>query len=336
VNGLTFLTGKGKFDRLPLYAVYGEADFLRVRVLTRLQAWILGDSDPGFAVSSYRGDTDLDFSVIRNELSTLPFLSTCRVVIVEPADDFVTEHRDKLERWLAAPSAVGTLILSVKSLSSNTKLAKALPDEAKIECAPPPKFNIADWAIEWAASEYEKKLGKPAARALIERVGDSMGIVDSELAKLTTYVGKAVGIEVRDIETLIGRSRDANIWRIMDAIGEGKPGEALKVLGELFEEGEEPLKILGGLAFTMRRLAKAGAYVRRGDSLELALDKAGVRGFGQESAKRQIRHLGWNRIGKLYDQMIELDLGLKGGSPLPERMQLERLLVGLGRERPVV
>lgn len=333
MNGLAFLAAKGKIKRQPLYAIYGDEDFLRVRVLAKLQSAILGDSDPGFAVSSYRGDTDIDFSAIRNELSTLPFLSTCRVVVVEPADDFVSEHRDKLERWLAAPAA-GTLILSVKSLPSNTKLAKAMPDDAKIECAAPPKFNIADWAGDWAESEYEKKLGKPAARALIERVGDAMGIVDSELGKLATYVGKAANIEVRDIETLIGRSRDANIWRIMDSIGEGRPGEALKVLGELFEEGEEPLKILGGLAFTMRRLAKAGAYVRRGDSLEDALGKVGINRFGQESAKRQIRHLGWNRIGKLYDRMIELDLGLKGGSALPERMQLERLLVGLGKERP--
>ena len=31
--------------------------------------------------------------------------------------------------------------------------------------------------------------------------------------------------------------------------------------------------------------------------------------------------------------LIEINLGLKGGNPLPEKMQLERLLVKLARPR---
>jgi DNA polymerase-3 subunit delta len=41
-----------------------------------------------------------------------------------------------------------------------------------------------------------------------------------------------------------------------------------------------------------------------------------------------------NRLDKLYDWLLETDGGLKGGNPLPERLQLERLVVRLAKGRP--
>jgi DNA polymerase-3 subunit delta len=45
-----------------------------------------------------------------------------------------------------------------------------------------------------------------------------------------------------------------------------------------------------------------------------------------------MKHLGRRRLGKLYDWLMEVDLGLKGGSLLPPRTLLERLVVRLARK----
>ncbi len=65
------------------------------------------------------------------------------------------------------------------------------------------------------------------------------------------------------------------------------------------------------------------------------MTKAGIPTWPQarEGARKQLKHLGMNRLDKLYDWLLEVDGGLKGGSPLPERLQLERLVVRLARTR---
>ena len=114
-----------------------------------------------------------------------------------------------------------------------------------------------------------------------------------------------------------------------------EPGEALTIIGELFEEGEAPLMILGALGAQLRRLAAAARLHKQGMRLDDAMDQAGIMKWpaARESTRKQMKHLGWGRMDKLYDWLVEADLGMKGGSPLPERVLLERLIVRLGRVR---
>ena len=55
--------------------------------------------------------------------------------------------------------------------------------------------------------------------------------------------------------------------------------------------------------------------------------------LARDSAKQQMKHLGWQRLDKLYDWLLEIDSGMKGGNPLPDKMQMERLIVRLARGR---
>src|SRR5919109_3589376 len=136
MDALPFLDKAARSKRQPVYALVGDEDFLKRRCRDAVIALVVGDADPTFAVSVYPGD-GLDFSTVRNDLDTLPFLAPARVVVVEGADPFVTEHRPALERYVQDPSKIGVLVLDVKSFPETTKLAKSLPDAAKIKCEAP-------------------------------------------------------------------------------------------------------------------------------------------------------------------------------------------------------
>ena len=146
-------------------------------------------------------------------------------------------------------------------------------------------------------------------------------------------VPPAIGPE--DVETFVGRSRAADVFGILNAIGDGKPGDSLRILAELLEEGENPVALLGALTFSLRKLATVGRLLAQGDSLGPAMDTAGVPKWPQarQSAERQLRHLGRSRLLQIPDWLVEINLGLKGGSPLPPRLQLEKLIVKLARPR---
>jgi DNA polymerase-3 subunit delta len=69
-------------------------------------------------------------------------------------------------------------------------------------------------------------------------------------------------------------------------------------------------------------------------TVSAALARAGVAPFAMNAAEKLLRNLGRDRAGKLYDWLMELNMGLRGGSPLPERTQFERLLVRIAKPGP--
>lgn len=334
MDALTFLDKASKPKRQPVVVLAGDEDFLKRRARDRVVSAALGDADPAFAVSVYPGDK-LDFSTVRNDLDTLPFLSPCRVVVVENGDAFVTAHRAALERYVTQPSAAGVLVLEVKAFPETTKLAKALPDAAKIACKAPPEYKLPAWCSAWAKAAHGKSLSADAATLLVDRVGPAMGLLDQEIEKLAVAVGAKAAIGPEDVDALVGRSKEANVFRILDAIGEGRPRDALGLLGAAFADGEDPMGVFARLGAQLRKLAAVGRHLADGLPLGPALDAAGVPKWEQarQAAERQVRWLGRRRLDRLTEWLLELDLGLKGGNPLPERVQVERLVVKLARPR---
>jgi DNA polymerase-3 subunit delta len=334
MDALTFIDKNGKAKRQPFYVLSGDEDFLKRRVLSLLGPLVIGDADPEYAVTTFPGDK-ADFSTVRNELDSVSFFSDRRMVVVNQADPFVTKFRPQLESFVAEPSAAGVLVLDVRAFPATTKLAKAVPEAAHIVCKGPPEYRLPLWCVDWCQTRYGKKLTTPAAQLLVELVGPTMGILDQELQKLKDYVGDRPAIDVPDVDGLTGRSRSANVFKILDAVGDGKPAIALKILSGLFDEGEAPLAVLGALGSQLRKLARAARMYQQGVAFEEALNKAGVATWPQarEAARKQMKHLGKDRLNKIYDWLLETDSGLKGGSPLPDRLQLERLVVRLARAK---
>ncbi|MCZ2342879.1 MAG: DNA polymerase III subunit delta [Bacteroidales bacterium] len=333
MDALPFLSQPPPAKRPPVYVLNGDEDFLKRLARETIIASIVGEADPSFAVTMYPGEK-LDFSTVRNDLDTLPFLSPARVVIVDQADPFVTAHREALERYLQKPSPIGVLVLDVKTFPETTKLAKALPDAAKIVCKAPANNQLAEWCRTWCQSRHGKTLQRDAAEMLVELVGSSMGLLDQEMGKLAVSVGAKAAINTAAVDALIGRSREANVFHILNAIGEGNATEAMRLLQELFADGEDAFAILGPLTAQLRKLATVNRYVATGHSLGLAMDRAGVAKWPQarQSMEKQLRHLGRRRLDKLTDWLTDIHMGIRGDNPLPPRTQVERLIARLARK----
>jgi DNA polymerase-3 subunit delta len=332
MDALAFLERSPRGDPKPVYVLTGDEEFLKRQACAGLRSLVLGSAEDSFGLSSYPGDK-AEFSTVRTDLETLPFLAPRRLVSIDNADPFVTRYRALLEKYVAQPAATGVLVLDVKYWPANTKLAKLVPEAATIVCKAPQTHRLPGWCVAWATAQHSKQLTAPAAQFLVDLVGAEMGQLDQELGKLAVYVGDGKRIDVADVDALVGRSQAANTFKIFDAIGAGKQGEALAILDQLFSDGEDAIRILGAFSMQLRRLAQAARLSQQGVSLGAALQQAGIPPFAQRGCEQQLRHLGVRRAERLYDWLLEADLGLKGSSQLPPRTLLERLIVRLARPR---
>jgi DNA polymerase-3 subunit delta len=333
MDAFTFLQKPAKQERQPIYVLFGDEPFLKRQALIKLRTLLLGAEENPFGWSALAGDK-LAWSTVHSELTTLPFGSPCRVVVVDAADTFVTACRDKLEKYLAAPSKSGVLILDVKSWVATTKLAKLVPDKGTIVCKVANPRVLPGWCEQWCPVQHGKPISGAAARLLVDLVGADMGLLDQELAKLAVYVGDAKQIETGDVDKLVGNNRDQDLWKIFDLISSAQTAAALSALDRLLTQGEEPLRLLGAFAMKLRGVAQAYRLTTLGKSLNEAMDDVGIPSYpiARQSAEQQMRHLGGRRLNRIYDWLLETNQGMKGGSQLPPRTLMERLVIQLARK----
>jgi DNA polymerase-3 subunit delta len=327
VHALDFLAETEPGPLAPLIAVFGDEPFLKRLVLAEIKRRAAGD-DADLSCSELAGDAATPRDVF-DELSTLSlFGGGPRVVVVEEADKFVTNYRDKLEDYAAKPSSAGVLVLEVGTWPSNTRLYKALAAKGlNLQCIAPAPATLVKWLVGRAKRRYEARLEHDAAEMLVDVVGPELGLLDQEVAKLSAAAG-AGPITCELVDQLVGTWRTKTTWDMIDAAVEGRAPEALKQLDRLISAGEHPIAILAQAAATLRRFAAATRLLEAGERAgrrmqsRQILQEAGVKPFVLEKAERQWRQLGRRRAGRLYQWLLEADLALKGRSSQAPRSRL--------------
>jgi DNA polymerase-3 subunit delta len=268
-----------------------------------------------------------------------------RLVIVEDADGFVSEHRTELESYIERPGKDAVLVLEVTSWPANTRLAKATAAQGiAIDCKSPSEVQLKRWLVQRAQAEYNTRLDVAAVDALVELLPPELGLLEQELAKLSLIVGSNGAITADVVLTNVGGWRTRTTWDLADAAADGRAPDALLQLHRLIAAGEKPQGLLPQIGHSLRQLATATELIEEAEragcrlSLRSALEQAGVLPFKLAAAERQLRQLGRPRAKQLTTWLLAADLAMKGhnSADARARLELERLIVRLSaseRER---
>lgn len=333
-------------------AIFGGERFLK-KLAAKKIVESLGGDDPDFASSNFDSDS-ATWADVHDELGTRSLFGgdSTRIVVVDHADKFVKENRERIEDYVGAGSGSGLLILIVEGWPSNTRLYKSVSKSGlQVRCDPPTKSSrskqtdekrTAQWLVARARSEYEFELPVGGAQTLIELTDCEFGRMDQELQKLSLYADKKGKVDKSQIKQVVGGWRTRTMWEAIDCAADGEAGRALELLDQLLRSGEHPLALFGQLSWSLRRYATATEIVMRQmrtgkkPNLPGAIKEAGFRAWGGEldSAQDRIRQLGRHRAGLMLDWLLEADLALKRSHSKPHRgrLVLEKLFVRMSQE----
>lgn len=332
-----FLKTPEKHAATPVFALFGGESFLKGRAVAAIRGIVLsgdGGGDPAdagddFSFTRFNGK-EVDLRTVLVELSTISMWGDRRLVVVDNADDFVSDHRSKLEEALERPPGKSVLVLDVTKWAKNTRLYKLVEKVGlNVECSELAGGALERWLIESCEDEYEKQLTRDSARLMIQLAGDSLGLLNQELAKLAAFAGDRRQITPDDVTQLVGGWRTETTWEMLDAVYAGNNSHALACLEKLLRAGEAPQMILGGVIFRYRQLAAATERSRRGTRLSEALKAAKIWGRGVQEAERYLRRVGRAKAEQFYRLMLEADADLKGGTRLDPQVVIETLLIRL-------
>ncbi len=328
-------------DPPPVVAVFGSDATLR--------SWAIRVLAAGGDITSYDGAATR-WSDLKDELATASLFDFDgqRTVVVRDADRFVTDHRGELEKYLAKPSTANRLVLETESLAANTRLYKAtLKDHLLVPCgaATDAKQGVTaasrrKFLTGYLAGRHGVKLAGSAADALVEMLGEEIGMLDTEIAKLALYLDPGGTIDEALAREIVAGWQGKTVWQITDAIAAGDAAEALRQLDKLISGGQRPIALLPQIAWALRRLGMATAVVEhrersgRSWTLDDALSAAGVRRPADlQRAKAQLKGLGRPRAKQLLPWLLDADLRLKGTHSQDgrDRFLLEQLVLKLAR-----
>src|SRR5438876_1170818 len=288
---------KGK--PIPAILLLGEEPYLRDACRKQLIERFVAEASRTWAVSRYsagRGETQAAL----DQAQTMAMLSPQQVVFLEDTqaiEKLGEKNRDEavaqLGAYLEDPAPFTVLVVEATGLDQRMKLGKMLAEKALVvECGLGENAGERQAAAVALALAIGKEQGvefeKGAAEDLAEFVAADLMRLKTEIDKLATYAAEKKLIARADVTALVISEKTTTVWELADLLASRQPKKALEFLDRLLRDGEEPLQMLGAMAWMYRKLIEASevrgvtngwqaarALGMRPEQAELALQNAG-------------------------------------------------------------
>ena len=248
--------------------------------------------DGGFGLTVY-GDEAVDVRDVVAAARSAGMFSPRRVVLVRDIRALDGDPEPLVE-YATQPPPRSHLLVRAPELDRRRKLHLALVQHGRVlefSAGDPHdgRARIAEAAE--LARQAGVRLDRDALAVLAAIGGGDLYRVESELAKLAAWVANDPGrtLTAADLREVVVGSPALSGWEVASAVLRGERGEALAALRKLLDAGEEPLQLLGGIAWRARTLLQARALVARGERPAAAVRQARIWGEPQAAASL-VRH----------------------------------------------
>ncbi|MCU5746404.1 DNA polymerase III subunit delta [Staphylococcus sp. SQ8-PEA] len=312
-----------------IYAIYGEVPELIEKKCDDLIAQYLNEPKNEFNFIRFNlYETDLN--QIIEETLTMPFLSDKKVVLVQNAFVFTGERPPKdaqvdneaLIKFLEQYESETLLIFEVQNakLDERKKVVKTLKKFANLKKVEQmSEEDMKQW-IKRTLNEDYKDIKEDALNLLIELTGINFNIIKRELEKLKLFLGDRTTINKIDVQEIVNRSLEQNVFLLTDLIQKGKKREAINLVRDLIALKEEPIKLLALITSNYRLYYQSKILNNKGYSSNQIAKTVNAHPYRVKLALQQARYYQLNQLLNIIDNCAEADYNLKSS-------YMERLLI---------
>lgn len=308
-------SGNARFDAsMRVVLLHGKESFLKEETTAELGS-VLSESFGDYEQFSFEGSS-ASLADVLDELRSYGLMQRHKLVVVDEADKFLAREgfRKALEAYVAAPVDDATLLLRADGWRPG-KIDKLITKVGtKIKCDPLSDAVAVSWCIKRATSTHGQEIQRNAAVLLVERLGSSLMRLDTELAKLSAFVGPDDQISRKDVQELVGQSREEQAWVLQSAIMSGRCQEALGKLHELLEISQVPKElVMWAVSDLLRRLHTAAQLLRQGVSPRAIISQLKLWGASGNRIIDVARKGEPNKFAQLLQLAIDTDRRSKVG-----------------------
>lgn len=211
-------------------------------------------------------EIEADPDCLALELKTIAMFGGRRIVRTAASRRVTTAV---LKPLLAGGQLEGRLVVEAGNLKADDGM-RALFEKTETLAALPcygDDGQDLDRLVTDVLREARMEISADARQMLIARLGADRGLSRAELDKLVLFTKGRRGIEVEDIEAVVGDASAQTLDRVLHAMIMGRRAEAVTELDRALAAGEHPQMIIGAIQRHLHRLHRVLALVEGGRPL---------------------------------------------------------------------
>jgi DNA polymerase III delta subunit len=342
MEGSPFQSDLSEETLAPCYFFFGEEVFLAYEFLARVRNALISPDNQDYNLEKLNLE-DHSWAEVIDLARTAPFLfSSKRIIVVElirkKDETLNATEKSILKHYLSSPASQTVLIVilhgKVSRKAAIVRFFSSHPSSAvRVEELKALRGKALGSWIEGKFRAEGKTVTFEAQKRLVEIIGNDLSRLNSEIAKIGTYLNDKKLVELDDVNEVSGWFKSFTEWEMLDSLESSDYEQCIKVIKNLFSEGTRPEFILSLFARFFRDIFVAKVWVmeKRKDRKEIfkELKPQIQEKFGSfyTTKFRQFFSLvdGLNRaeLGQLLQELEGIDLKFKTSD-----LSLQTLLEG--------
>ncbi|MBQ6833196.1 MAG: DNA polymerase III subunit delta [Lachnospiraceae bacterium] len=304
-----------------VYLLFGDEPYLVSNYKKKLREAIAGDDTMNF---NYFEGKNPDVREIISLADTMPFFAERRLILIDGSGFFKSAPEELVNYLPDMPDTV-CLIFCESEVDKRNKLYKKVKD---LGYAAELKKQDSDQLMRWAAGilgKDGKKITKQVMEYFLERTGDDMENIRTELEKLICYTMGRDVITKEDVDA-VGTVHVTNrIFEMVSAIVAGNTRKALDLYEDLLTLKEPPMRILFLIARQFNQLLQVKELLAAGMGKGDIASKIKVPPFAAGKLITQAKAFTREQILDYVELCVESEEAVKTGR-MADRMAVELLI----------
>ncbi|MPZ73724.1 MAG: hypothetical protein GEU74_10915 [Nitriliruptorales bacterium] len=258
------------------------------------------------------------------DLRTGSLFGEPRAVLIRDAQDLPAGATSALLVELEGPPPDATVILLASGTGKIQKLAgriKALG--GRTDVMPPREWDTKAWSLLVVDEfrRHRRTADQAAVGAILAHAGLDVPSIVEKVSQVAA-AAPAGTVTAAQVEALVVGHGSRGSFAVADAMCDRNPTQALELLSGVLESGDDPVMVLGALAYRLRSIvAVAGQLEPKSVGLNISAGQA-------RRLKAVRRNFGPGELTDAYAELARADREIKGGE-LPARFVLERAVVSV-------
>lgn len=319
----------------PVYFLYGGEDYFIQDLKQELIEKVTNNDEDSLSIYDLE---EMPIGEAISDAETYPFFSERKLVIAEnpvflktKPDKLSFEHNlASLENYLTSPVEYSILVIIApyEKVDERKKITKLLKKHATVaNCEPLKGNNMRSW-LDNMANQFQVTISNEAYEIMESELSTNLHQLRSELEKLAMYVGPNGEVTKEIAEDLVSHTTTSSSLRLVDAIIEKNLQKAIRIFKDLVKMREEPIALLGLIAFQFRSILRVKLLKKQGYSQFEMQKQLGVHPYVVKIAMKRERQFSVDKLERIMIQLARTDAAMKQGK-MEKELAFEMLLYEL-------
>jgi len=314
--------------RIPsLLFLHGEESFLLERAYQEVLARVVEASARDFNLEVFTG-REATADKVLDVCRTLPVFAPYRLVVVKDAHLLTANDLAGFLPYLNDPVPETVLLFVGRAIDGRLSFFREFKKKGTLVEFKPLYDNQIPGFVKEQARLEGKALTEDALALFCRRMGAELGEIQAELLKLCTYVGTRGLIDVEDVRQVVSDTRTESVFDLINAIGQRRAAEALRLLARMLDDGEPPLRILSLVVRHFRQLWQTAELLRQRVERSEMAKRLRINPYFLDGLIAQAKRFDSLEFRRALAACLEVDLSLKSSGGHPHAL-MERLVLDL-------